>query len=168
MNTLADAFEHTLKDIYYAENAILKAGPEVAAKVGSAELKTAIMDHMKDTEAQVTMLGEVFGTIGVKPSGDKCDAIEGLVKEADGIVKQAEGVALDAAVIGALQAIEHYEIARYGTLREWAMTLGNREAYDTLGRILDMEKAANGKLTGLAVASVNEAGDRPGKRRASA
>lgn len=168
MKTLADAFEHTLKDIYYAENAILKAGPKVAAKVGSAELKRVIEDHMKDTEVQVKILDDVFRTIDAPSSGEKCDAIEGLIKETDGIVREAEGVALDVAVIGALQAIEHYEIARYGTLREWAMTLGNREAHDLLGRILDMEKAANSKLTGLAVANVNEGGERTGKRRASA
>lgn len=161
MKTLADAFEHTLKDIHYAENAILKAGPKVAKEVGSAELKKAIEDHMKETRQQVKILEEVFASVGMKPAGEKCDAIEGLIKETDGIVKEAEGVARDAAVIGALQAIEHYEIARYGTLREWAMTLGHKEAGDLLGRILDMEKAANSKLTGLAVSAVNETKRKP-------
>lgn len=158
MKTLADAFEHTLQDIYYAENAILKSGPKVAEKVKSKALKAAIDEHMTETKEQCKMLKSVFKAIGKEASGEKCDAIEGLIKETDGIVDEAEGVALDAAVIGALQAIEHYEIARYGTLREWAMALGHDDAADILGRILNMEKAANNKLTGLAVQSVNSKG----------
>ncbi|TKW67377.1 MAG: DUF892 family protein [Paracoccus denitrificans] len=156
MKTLAEAFEHTLKDVYYAENAILKAGPKVAKAVGNAELKKAIEAHMTETKEQVSMLKEVFKAIDVTPEGEKCDAIEGLIKETDGILSEAEGVALDAAALAALQAVEHYEIARYGTLREWATTLGHKEAGDILGRILDMEKAANNKLTGLAVSVVND------------
>ncbi|MDO5705801.1 MAG: ferritin-like domain-containing protein [Paracoccus sp. (in: a-proteobacteria)] len=155
MKTLADAFEHTLKDIYYAEKAILKAGPKAEKAVKTADLKKAISDHMAETKEQVKMLEGVFATIDVKPAGEKCDAIEGLIKECEGIIEDAQGEALEAAVIGALQAIEHYEIARYGTLREWANTLGNTEAADQLGRILDMEKAANNKLTGIAVSTIN-------------
>lgn len=157
MKTLAEAFHHTLKDVYYAENAILKAGPKVAKAVTNEDLSTAISDHMKETKEQVKLLAEVFAAIGQKPEGEKCDAIEGLIKECDGIIEEAEGVALNAAVIGALQAIEHYEIARYGTLREWAKELGHKDAADILGRILDMEKAANNGLTGLAVNEINEA-----------
>lgn len=85
----------------------------------------------------------------------KCDAIEGLIKETESLMKEATGVALDATLIAAAQAVEHYEISRYGTLREWARVLGNTEAHDLLGEILDMEKAANSKLTGLAVMEVN-------------
>ncbi|AUH33550.1 ferritin-like domain-containing protein [Paracoccus tegillarcae] len=155
MKTLADAFSHTLKDIYYAENAILKAGPKVAKAVKTAELKKAIEGHMDETRQQVDLLKDVFKVIGEKPEGEKCDAIEGLIKECEGVIDEAEGVALEAAVVGCLQAIEHYEIARYGTLREWAKELGHKDAADILGRILDMEKAANNKLTGLAVTDVN-------------
>ena len=88
-------------------------------------------------------------------SGVKCDAIDGLIKETDGIIKEASGVALDACLIACAQAVEHYEIARYGALREWAKVLGHTEAHDLLSQILDMEKAANSKLTGVAVGAVN-------------
>ena len=155
MKTLADAFSHTLKDVYYAENAILKAGPKVAKAVGNSDLKAAIEGHMDETKEQITLLKDVFKAIGEKPEGEKCDAIEGLIKECDGVLKEAEGVALDASALGCLQAIEHYEIARYGTLREWAKELGHKDAADILGRILDMEKAANNKLTGIAVTEIN-------------
>ena len=155
MKTLADAFEHTLKDVYYAENAILKSGPKVAKAVKNAELKKAIEHHMDETKDQVARLKEVFKAIGAKAEGEKCDAIEGLIKECDGVIEEAEGVALDASVLGCLQALEHYEIARYGTLREWAKELGHTEAANVLGQILDMEKAANNTLTGIAVNKVN-------------
>lgn len=157
MKTLADAFEHTLKDIYYAENALLKALPKMASAAGNADLKSAFDTHLAETKQQVKLLDKVFQSIGKKASGEKCDAIEGLIKEADGIMKEAEGAALDAALVGAAQAVEHYEIARYGTLREWAKDLGHAEAHDLLSQILDQEKAANAKLTGLAVQGVNTA-----------
>lgn len=156
MKTLAEAFHHTLKDIYYAETALTKALPNVAKAAGSAELKKAVEAHLEETKKQITILKDVFKAIGEKPEGEKCDAIEGLIKETDGIIKEASGVALDACLIAACQAVEHYEIARYGTLREWAKLLGHDEAHDLLTQILDMEKAANAKLTTLAVASVNK------------
>ena len=156
MKTLAEAFHHTLKDIYYAETALTKALPNVAKAAGSAELKKAVETHLEETKKQITILKDVFKSIGEKPEGEKCDAIEGLIKETDGIIKEASGVALDACLIAAAQAVEHYEIARYGTLREWAKLLGHDEAHDLLTQILDMEKAANAKLTTLAVASVNK------------
>ena len=155
MKTLADAFEHTLQDIYYAENALTKALPKVAKAAGSAELQTAVKDHLKETKEQIKILDKVFASIGKDPKGEKCDAIEGLIKETEGLIEEAEGKALDAALIGAAQAVEHYEIARYGTLREWAKVLGHSEAHDLLTQILDMEKAANSKLTNLAVGGVN-------------
>lgn len=98
----------------------------------------------------------MFKSIGEKPEGEKCDAIEGLIKETEGVIDEAEGVALEVMLVGAAQAIEHYEIARYGTLREWAKILGEDEAHDMLSQILDMEKAANAKLTALAVHELNE------------
>ncbi|WP_284165345.1 DUF892 family protein [Frigidibacter sp. SD6-1] len=157
MKTLADAFHHTLKDVYYAENALTKALPKVAAAAKSAELKKAVEHHLAETKEQISILGKVFASIGAKPEGEKCDAIEGLIKETEGLIKGASGVALDAALVAAAQAVEHYEIARYGTLREWAKVLGHSEAHDMLSQILDMEKAANAKLTSMAVESVNAA-----------
>ena len=156
MKTLAEAFHHTLKDIYYAETALTKALPNVAKAAGSADLKKTVEAHLEETKKQITILKDVFKAIGEKPEGEKCDAIEGLIKETDGVIKEASGVALDACLIAACQAVEHYEIARYGTLREWAKLLGHDEAHDLLTQILDMEKAANAKLTTLAVASVNK------------
>ena len=156
MKTLADAFHHTLQDIYYAENALVKALPKVAAAGQNADFKALVQTHLQETKKQITILDKVFASINQKPEGMKCDAIEGLIKETEGLIKEASGVALDATLIAAAQAVEHYEIARYGTLREWARVLGNSEAHDLLGQILDMEKAANSKLTGLAVTEVNK------------
>lgn len=161
MKTLADAFEHTLQDIYYAENQITKALPKMKDAAKSKDLKDAFEHHLEETKEQISLLKKVFKTIDKDAKGEKCDAIEGLIKEGEGIIEEAEGVALDAALIGIAQAVEHYEIARYGTLREWARDLGNDEAHDHLTKILDMEKGANAKLTGLAVSSVN------GKKKAA-
>ena len=159
MKTLADAFEHTLQDMYYAENAITKALPNVIAAVSNADLKTALQDHLKETKEQIKLLDKVFKKLGKDAKGEKCDAIEGLIKECDGIIEVAKGTtARHAALIGCCQAIEHYEIARYGTLREWAKALGEDEAHDILSQILDQEKAANHKLTHLAVSEINKSG----------
>tara|TARA_R110002020_G_scaffold110627_5_gene255501 strand:+ start:14953 stop:15429 length:477 start_codon:yes stop_codon:yes gene_type:complete len=157
MKTLSDAFEHTLQDIYYAENALTKALPKVAKAATSKKLKDAVEAHLAETKEQIKTLDKVFKSIGKKPEGEKCDAIEGLIKETDGLIEEAEGEALNAMLIGACQAVEHYEIARYGTLREWAKVLGHTEAHDLLTAILDQEKAANSKLTNLAVSEINEA-----------
>lgn len=155
MKTLAEAFHHTLQDIYYAENALTKALPKVASAAANAEFKALVLSHLAETKQQITLLDKVFASIGEKAEGVKCEAMDGLIKETDGIIKEATGLALDASLIAAAQAVEHYEIARYGTLREWAKVLGHTEAHDLLSQILDMEKAANSKLTGLAVTSVN-------------
>ncbi len=155
MKTLAEAFHHTLQDIYYAETALTKALPKVAAAAGNVDLKKAITHHLEETKQQIVLLKKVFAVIGQKAEGVKCDAIDGLIKETEGIIKEASGAALDAMLIGAAQAVEHYEIARYGTLREWAKVLGHTEAHDLLSQILDMEKAANAKLTSMAVEAVN-------------
>ncbi|MBL8588145.1 MAG: ferritin-like domain-containing protein [Methylobacteriaceae bacterium] len=157
MKTLADAFEHTLQDVYYAEQAIVKALPKMAKAADAADLKTAFEDHLAETKEQIAILRKVFRSAGLEAKGEKCDAIEGLIKEGEGVIEEAEGVALDAALIGVGQAVEHYEIARYGTLKEWARVLGHDEAAAMLGEILDMEKAANNKLTGLAVQEINKA-----------
>ncbi len=156
MKTLADMFEHTLEDIYYAENAITKALPKVAKAAKDTKLKKAAEDHLEETKDQIRKLEKVFKSIGKKASGEKCDAIEGLIKEADGLMEEAEGTALDAGLLAACQAVEHYEIARYGSLREWAKDLGHDEAHKLLSEILDQEKATNNKLTNLAVTSINK------------
>jgi ferritin-like metal-binding protein YciE len=157
MKSLADVFEHTLADVYYAENAISKALPKVSKAAGSAELKQAADEHLKETKGQIKKFEAVFKSIGKEAKGEKCDAIEGLIKEADGIIEEASGTALDAGLLAACQAVEHYEIARYGSLREWAKELGHDEAHRILSEILDEEKAANNKLTSIAVNSVNKA-----------
>ncbi len=156
MKTLAEAFHHTLQDIYYAETAMTKALPKVAAAATSADFKALVNAHLAETRQQILILDKVFAAIKQKPVGLKCDAIEGLIKETEGIIAEASGAALDACLIAAAQAVEHYEIARYGTLREWAKVLGHTTAHDLLSQILDMEKAANSKLTSLAVGSVNK------------
>lgn len=156
MKTLQDIFLHTLKDVYYAENAITKALPKVAKAVKNVDLKKAVDEHLAETKAQIRLLDEVFASIGEKAEGEKCDAIEGLIKEASGLIDEAEGTALDAGLLAACQAVEHYEIARYGSLREWAKDLGHDDAHKLLSEILDQEKAANNKLTNLAVSAVNK------------
>lgn len=155
MKTLTELFEHTLKDVYWAENAITKALPKVAAAVNNAKLKAAIEEHLAETKGQIETLKKVFKTIDVKPEGVKCDATEGLLREAEGLMEEAQGIALDAGLIAACQAVEHYEIARYGSMREWAKVLGNEQAHVLLSEILDQEKAANAKLTTLAITAVN-------------
>ncbi|MEO9526997.1 ferritin-like domain-containing protein [Roseibium sp.] len=156
MKTLADAFEHTLQDIYYAEQQLVKTMPKLQEAANGKKLKDSIGEHLEETRTQVKTLEKVFKSIGKTASGEKCDAIEGLLKETDGILKEASGTAKNAALVAACQAVEHYEIARYGTLREWAKVLGFDEAHDLLTGILDQEKAANSKLTGLAVSAINE------------
>jgi ferritin-like metal-binding protein YciE len=157
MKTLDDAFHHTLQDIYYAETALTKALPNLAKAAENTEFKELVLAHLSETKQQIVILNKVFASIGQKAVGIKCDAIDGLIKETDGIKKDASGIALDACLIAAAQAVEHYEIARYGALREWAKVLGHTEAHDLLSQILDMEKAANSKLTGVAVGTVNMA-----------
>src|SRR4029453_1312622 len=156
MKTLADAFEHTLQDVYFAENAIAKALPKVIKAVSNADRKTNLSPHLDETKGQIKTLQAVFKSIGKKASGEKCDAIEGLIKETEGVIEEAKGaVAKHATIIGCCQAVEHYEISRYGTLREWAKALGKTEAHELLSGILDQEKAANHKLTNIAVTEIN-------------
>jgi ferritin-like metal-binding protein YciE len=157
MKTLADAFEHTLQDVYFAENAITKALPKVIEAVSNSELKAALKDHLAETKGQIKTLQAVFKSIGKKASGEKCDAIEGLIKETEGVIEEAKGaVAKHATIIGCCQAVEHYEISRYGTLREWAKALGKTEAHELLSEILDQEKAANLKLNNIAITEINK------------
>ena len=156
MKTLADLFEHTLQDIYYTETALTKALPKVSKAAGDAKLKQAVDHHLKQTKGHVQTLKKVFASLNLPVKGKKCDGIDGLIKEADGIIEEASGKALNAGLLAAAQAVEHYEITRYGSLREWAKVLGHDEAHKLLSGILDQEKAANMKLTDLAVGGINK------------
>jgi ferritin-like metal-binding protein YciE len=158
MKTLEDVFDHTLQDMYFAENALTKALPKVIAAVSDSQLKVALEKHLSETKTHVTRLDEVFASIGSKAEGDACDAMQGLIKECETLMAEAPASpARQAGIVGCCQAIEHYEIARYGTLREWAKSLGHDEAHDLLTAILDQEKAADHTLTHLAVTSINKA-----------
>jgi ferritin-like metal-binding protein YciE len=153
---LMKLFEDQLKDIYWAEKALTKALPKMAKKATSEELITALEDHLKETEAQVQKLEQVFEVIGKKATAKKCDAMAGLVKEAEEIMKESdEGAMRDAGIISAGQKVEHYEIATYGTLRTFATTLGLDDAAALLEEILNEEKAADQKLTEIAESTIN-------------
>lgn len=141
---LTALFEDGLKDIYWAEKALTKALPLMAKNATSAELIDALTNHLTETEEQVTRLEKVFESIGKKASAKKCDAMEGLIEEGKGILEETEpGVVRDAGIIAAAQKIEHYEIATYGTLRQFAETLGFTEAAALLEETLDEEKGAD-------------------------
>lgn len=146
MKTMQDAFEHTLADIYYAEGALVKALPKMIKAAGHADLKAAFEGHLEETKQQVEVLKDVFASLGRKAKGEKCDAIEGLIKEAEGLMDEASGEALDLTLCAAAQAVEHYEIARYTSLISWAGMLGHMEAASLLQGILDQETAADEKL----------------------
>lgn len=153
---LTELFEDGLKDIYWAEKALTKALPIMVKNASSVELKDAIDNHLTETEEQIKRLEEVFKIIGQKASAKKCDAMEGLIEEAKGMLEETEiGVVRDAGIIAASQKIEHYEIATYGTLRQFAETLGLPEAATLLEQTLDEEKGADKTLTEVAVNAVN-------------
>ena len=155
--TLHDLFHDTLKDIYYAEKKILGALPKMAKAAQSAELKAAFVKHRDQTEGQVERLVEVFGIIDEKPLGKKCPAIDGIIEEGAEIMEDYKGTpALDAGLIGAAQAVEHYEMARYGTLKRWAEELGLDDAASLLGETLEEEEQTDEDLTALAESSVNQ------------
>lgn len=150
MKTLHDLFEHTLKDIYYAEGKLVRALPKLAKEAEHPALKAALEAHAKETVEQIKMLDKVFKLIDVAPKGEKCDAIEGLIKEGDGVVEDAKSpLTLDLGMIGCCQAVEHYEMARYSSLISWAEQLGLDEAAGLLSQILEQEVAADEKLAAI-------------------
>jgi ferritin-like metal-binding protein YciE len=154
---LDDLFEDTLKDIYYAENKILKALPKMAKAAHSEELKAAFEKHLKETEGHVSRLEKVFKLIDVAPKGKKCEAIEGIIEEGAEIIKEFKGApALDAGLVSSAQAVEHYEIARYGTLKRWAEQMGLDDATKLLDSTLSEEKKTDATLTELADSMINE------------
>jgi ferritin-like metal-binding protein YciE len=153
---LTELFEASLKDIYWAEKALTKAIPLMAKNATSADLIEALNSHLTETEEHVTRLEKVFEVIGKKASAKKCEAMEGLIEEGKSILEETEiGVVRDAGIIAAAQKIEHYEIATYGTLRQFAETLGLTEAVSLLEQTLGEEKGADEKLTTVAVNAVN-------------
>ena len=154
---LSDLFLHTLQDIYYAENHIVKALPKMIKISDSGELSKAFKDHLAQTKEHVTRLEQVFKMIDHKPKAAKCPAIDGILDEAKelmGEIKDAD--TRDAAMIAAAQAVEHYEITRYGTLVAWANLLGHTDAAKILAKTLKEEHAADAKLTTIAESHLNE------------
>ncbi|MAU95616.1 MAG: hypothetical protein CMP81_06990 [Fulvimarina sp.] len=157
VKSLDDLFLHTLKDVYYAEKQIVKTLPKMAKKAGSPDLKAAFEQHLEETKGHVTNLESVFEAIGKKPSAVKCDAIVGILHEATELMDEVEDAdTLDAAMLAAAQAVEHYEIARYGTLIAWAGTLGHKDAVKMLESTLVEEKATDEKLSKLGSSKVNK------------
>jgi ferritin-like metal-binding protein YciE len=153
---LRDLFEDELKDIYWAEKALTKAIPKMIKNSTSEELVTALKEHLAITEEQVTRLEQVFESIGTKAQAKKCEAMEGLIKEAEEIMESTEkGVVRDAGIISAGQKVEHYEIATYGTLSAFAKILGEDDAVSLLEETLSEEKEADEKLTEVAESSIN-------------
>ncbi len=155
---LDDLFLHTLKDVFYAENAITKALPKMSKAAHSKALKQAFETHLKQTEGQIERLEQVFKIIGQKAEGVPCEAIKGILKEGDEVADEFKGShALDAGLIAAAQAVEHYEISRYGALRTWAEELGMNHAAKLLQATLEEEEATDRSLTKLAEKKVNTA-----------
>ncbi len=155
---LDDLFHDTLKDIYYAERQILKALPKMARAAGSEMLRTAFLAHRDETETHVERLQQVFEIIDRPARGKTCPAIDGIIEEGQEIMAAfKDSPALDAGLIAAAQAVEHYEIARYGTLRQWARQMGLEDAAALLGQTLDEEEATDERLTGIAEGGANEA-----------
>ena len=155
--TLDDLFHETLKDIYYAEKKILTALPKMAKAAQSKELQAAFEKHEGETEGQVDRLEKVFALIEQPAKGKTCDAINGIVDEGKEIMKEFRGsAALDAGLLAAAQAVEHYEISRYGTLKTWAKELGLDEAVSLLEETLEEEKKTDEALTELAESAVNQ------------
>lgn len=153
---LNDLFHDTLKDVYFAEKQILKALPKMAKAAQSDELSAAFKKHHGETEAQVERLEQVFELIGQPAKGKTCDAIMGILDEGKEIMDEYKGTeALDAGLLAAAQAVEHYEMSRYGTLKAWATKLGMEDAASLLDETLQQERKTDKDLTALAVSEVN-------------
>ncbi len=154
--TLDDLFLETLKDIYYAEKQLVKALPKMAKAAQDPALKNGFTTHAEESEGHVERLEQIFELLGKPARGKTCDAILGIVEEGKSIMEEFKGtVAIDAGLIAAGQAAEHYEIARYGALRTWAEQLGMKDAAKLLEQTLNEEKATDKKLTDLAVSKDN-------------
>jgi ferritin-like metal-binding protein YciE len=156
IKTMDDLFMHTLQDIYYAEHQITKALPKMIEKATDPQLRQAFQTHLSETENQIKRLDQVFQMHGQKPKGVTCEAIDGIIDEAESIIGNvADKEVLDAAMLSSAQAVEHYEITRYGTLAAWAKGLGRGDCARLLHQTLDEERATDEKLTQLAKSSLN-------------
>ncbi len=155
---LSDLLEHGLKDIYYAEKKIYKSLPKMIKAAQDPKLKEGLTAHREETAQQIEILEEVFAAMGKRAKTEKCDAIDGILEESTSLLEDFSGsVAIDAAIIFSAQAVEHYEITRYGSMQAYAKVLGMSDVAGMLGQILDQERAADEKLSALAEGSVNAA-----------
>lgn len=156
IKNLDDLFVHTLQDVYYAEQKITKALPRMIAKVSDPQLQSAFQSHLEETKGHLTRLERVFQMHNAEAKAITCPAIDGIITEAEEIMGDSkDSEVLDAAALAAAQAVEHYEIARYGTLIAWARQLGRSDCAGVLEPTLEEEKAADLKLTAIAEARVN-------------
>lgn len=156
IKTLDDLFIHTLRDIYYAEKQIVEALPKMIEKATAPELKAGFEKHLRETEGHVARVEQVFDMHGVEAEEVDCPAIDGILDEADDVSGEVEDKkVLDAALIASAQAVEHYEMTRYGTLIAWAKQLGREDCASVLAQNLREEEAADKKLSGLAESGVN-------------
>lgn len=152
IGTMDDLLLQGLKDIYYAENQIIKSLPKLIEKATNRDLSKGLKDHLEETKNQVARLDQIFKKLGEEPKGVQCPAIDGLIKEADEVAGEvADKDVLDAAIVGSAQAVEHYEIARYGTLIAWAESVGHDDIVRLLNTNLNEEKAADKKLSNVAL-----------------
>jgi ferritin-like metal-binding protein YciE len=157
MNNLKDLFVHFVRDMYYAEKQILKTLPKMAKKADSDQLRKAFEDHREETEGQIENLEKVFELLDLKPRGVTCEAIQGILEEGKEIMEEAgDDDTRDAGMIAAAQAVEHYEMTRYGTMVAWAKRLGMADAAKLLQANLDQEYAADTKLSKLAEGGLNK------------
>lgn len=169
IKSLDDLFVHGLQDMYYAEQQIVKSLPKMIESATDSRLKSSLEQHLRETENQVKRLEKVFDMHGEQPKGSKCPAMDGILEEGDEIMGEAAQEVRDAALIGAAQAVEHYEITRYGTLITWAKELGHNDWARLLKQTLDEEKATDKKLTVMAEKNINpEAREETTPRRAGA
>lgn len=157
LNTLEDLFHHQLKDLYSAEKQLIEALPTMAEKASTDKLKNTFNEHLEETKEHKKRLENVCDMLGISPEGETCNAMEGLIREAkDFINHEADSDVMDAGLIADAQRVEHYEIAGYGTVCQYAERLGHNEVKEILGNTLDEEKSADSKLMDIAKSSVNE------------
>jgi ferritin-like metal-binding protein YciE len=157
IENIDDLFLHTLRDIYYAEHQIAKALPDMVAKASDAELKKGFTMHLRQTKGQIKRLDRAFKALKQQPKGTQCPAIDGIIAEANDIAGEIDDkMVLNAALIAAAQAVEHYEMTRYGTLVAWAKLLGHTPVAKLLAMNLKEEKATDKKLNGIATRKINK------------
>lgn len=166
IHTMDDLFLHTLEDIYYAEHQIEKALPDMMEKATDSELKRGFRTHLGETKKQIKRLDQVFKKLDQEPKGSECPAIDGIIEEANDVAGEiTDKAVLNAALIAAAQAVEHYEITRYGTLVAWAKQLGRKDLATLLTQNLKEEQATDKKLTAMAKKKANPAAARKQPQR---